>query len=270
MGGQELRFAFGKNWQSFLPEVNDTRLTQAKESLTSFFETTDFKGKSFLDIGSGSGLFSLAAAELGAVRVVSFDYDQHSVSATEALRKERAPDREWKVLEGSALDTAFLKNLGTFDIVYSWGVLHHTGAMWDAIKNTAPLTAPGGHYCIALYNRAEGRFGSPFWKRVKERYNRGSRLSKLLIEWLYILVFFILAPLSRFKSPLRSMREYGAKRGMHYRRDVADWVGGYPYEYATVEEVFTFMKKEFPHFRLVNVKSVSGIGNNWFLFVRES
>lgn len=269
-GDASLRFGFGKNWQAFLPEVDATRIQRAKDSLTSFLGLPDLKGKTFLDIGSGSGLFSYAAYLLGAERIVNFDFDLHSVRATESLWEKAGKPVHWKVERGSALDTHYLGTLGEFDIVYSWGVLHHTGAMWDAIRNTGRLTASGGLYCIALYNKVEGRFGSRFWLAVKKRYNRGSYLTQKFIEWLYISVYFILAPLAHFRSPLRFMREYGGARGMDWRRDVTDWVGGYPYEYASPEEVFSFMKKEFPTFSLANLKTVGSIGNNWFLFRNES
>ncbi len=265
-----LRFGFGKNWQQFLNVLNETRIRRAKESLTSFFEIDSLEGKTFLDIGSGSGLFSYAAFLLGAKQVVSFDYDPQSVSATEKIREHAGNPSHWTVAQGSALDPEYLKTLGSFDIVYSWGVLHHTGAMWDAIRNTALLTKPGGLYCIALYNKVEGRFGSRFWLAVKKRYNAGSFITKRIIESLYWFVFFFMAPLLRFKNPFRVMREYGEQRGMHYWRDIVDWVGGYPYEYASVGEVFAFMKKEYPSFTLVNVKTVGSIGNNWFLFRNDA
>ncbi len=260
------RFEFGKNWQDFLMIPDEKRTERAKGSLLSFFDLPDLKGKSFVDIGSGSGLFSYAAYLLGAERIVSYDFDINSVEATRSLSERAGKPTHWKVEQGSALDANYLKSLGVFDIVYSWGVLHHTGAMWEAVRNTVTLTAPQGLYCIALYNRVEGRFGSQFWLAVKEHYNRGSRVTKRIIEWLYIFVYYILAPLARFKNPLRFMHEYGAERGMNYRRDVADWVGGYPYEFASVGEVFAYMKQNFPSFHLVNLRTVGSIGNNWFLF----
>lgn len=266
MAKKELRFGFGRNWQDFLPVVDEYRIERAKDSLSSFLGLPDLTNKTFLDIGSGSGLFSYGAFLLGASKVESFDYDPFSVEATKSLAHKAGNPATWNVAQGSALDEEYLKSLGLFDVVYSWGVLHHTGSMWEAIRKTAKSTAPGGLYCIALYNNVEGRFGSKFWLSVKRHYNRGSGITKRLIEWMYTFVYFILAPALRFKNPFRFMREYGEKRGMHYRRDVIDWVGGYPYEYANVEEVFTFMKKEFPSFQLVNIKTVQSIGNNWFLF----
>src|SRR5207302_10440486 len=128
------RFEFGKNWGRFLEVLDDERIGEAEESLKKMLEVEGLAGKSFLDIGSGSGLFSLAARRLGA-RVHSFDYDPQSVACAAELRRRYFPnDEDWVVEPGSALDEAYLNRLGTFDIVYSWGVLHHTGAMWQALK----------------------------------------------------------------------------------------------------------------------------------------
>src|SRR5713226_6998608 len=147
-GGE--RFAFGENWARFLALLDDQRIRDAEESLQSKLEVENLAGKSFLDVGSGSGLFSLAARRLGA-RVHSFDYDPQSVACTLELRRRYFPDdEEWKIEEGSALDTNYLKSLGTFDVVYSWGVLHHTGAMWQALEHVVGAVAPGGKLFIAI------------------------------------------------------------------------------------------------------------------------
>src|SRR5438128_7073825 len=118
------RFEFGRNWSRFLATLADTRIADAEDSLRKMLETEDLRGKRFLDIGSGSGLFSLAARRLGA-RVHSFDYDPRSVACTSELKRRYFNgDDRWKVEEGSALDAVYVKSLGTFDVVYSWGVLH--------------------------------------------------------------------------------------------------------------------------------------------------
>ncbi|MGB8510330.1 MAG: class I SAM-dependent methyltransferase, partial [Pyrinomonadaceae bacterium] len=163
------RFEFGNNWSRFLSLLNDDRIVEAEESLRVMLGVEDLAGKSFLDIGSGSGLFSLAARRLGA-RVHSFDYDPQSVACAVELRRRYFPgDEDWKVEEGSALDTAYLKSLGEFDVVYSWGVLHHTGQMWPALENAALPVAPGGKLFIAIYNDTGSQAAR--WKWIKRTYN---------------------------------------------------------------------------------------------------
>lgn len=146
------RFEFGKNWQRFLSTLDERRIAEAERSLREMLDATDLAGKSFLDVGSGSGLFSLAARRLGA-RVRSFDLDPRSIACTRTL-KERyfADDRQWNICAGSVLDRAFLSQLGTFDVVYAWGVLHHTGAMWQAIENVLDRVGERGQLYIAIYN----------------------------------------------------------------------------------------------------------------------
>jgi len=141
---EDLRFQFGKNWGRFLEVLDDERIAEAERSLVEMLEVRDLRGRSFLDVGSGSGLFSLAARRLGATRVHSFDYDADSVACTRELkRRYYANDADWTIEQGSVLDPTYLQPLGTFDIVYSWGVLHHTGDMWRALGNVTDLVHPG-------------------------------------------------------------------------------------------------------------------------------
>ncbi|HWC76414.1 MAG TPA: class I SAM-dependent methyltransferase, partial [Blastocatellia bacterium] len=145
------RFAFGQNWARYLEGLDESRIQDAETSLKEMLEVEDLQGKSFLDIGSGSGLFSLAARRLGA-RVHSLDYDPQSVACTSELRRRYFPgDSSWTVEEGSTLDREYLNSLGSFDVVYSWGVLHHTGRMWEALDNALVPVKPGGRLFVAIY-----------------------------------------------------------------------------------------------------------------------
>ncbi len=267
-------FSFGRNWQAFLKSLDDERVKIAEASLTQFLGLSDLRGKTFLDIGCGSGLFSYAAFNLGAKRIVSFDLDPFSVECCKYLRGKASNPAHWDIYEGSVLDKGFLSGLGTFDIVYSWGVLHHTGKMWDAIEQSAALVNPAGYYYIAIYNKILARDGStswihPFWLKVKTVYNTYPALGTYLLEPLAMSAYLAIV-VARGENPVTHIRNYKSHRGMSWRTDATDWLGGYPYEFATVEEIFKFVKGKFPHFNLENVKVTSGRGLNWYLFKRSS
>jgi len=237
------RFEFGKNWSHFLKVLDRDRISEAGKSLQQMLELENLSGKSFLDIGSGSGLFSLAARRLGA-RVHSFDCDSLSVACTKELRRRNFPDdSNWKVEEGNVLDVHYLQNLGEFDIVYSWGVLHHTGAMWQALENVAPKVKGGGKLFISIYN--DQGIASRLWATLKNFYVHSSKPIKLIIV-LGVGVYFetrlAIKRLMRRQNPL-PFKEWGdmrKKRGMSAWYDLVDWVGGYPFEVAKPEEMFDF------------------------------
>jgi SAM-dependent methyltransferase len=262
------RFAFGKNWQSFLRVLDDARIAEAEKSLRAMLETESLEGRSFLDVGCGSGLFSLAARRLGARKVHSFDFDPQSVACARELKRRYFPDdQRWTIEPGSALDADYLSGLGTFDIVYAWGVLHHTGDMWKAMERVAPLVGKGGRLFVALYN--DGGRTSRCWRIVKKLYNQ--RLpGPLLIASIFIPLFVVkglAVDLARIRNPFLRYREYKKQRGMSIVHDWLDWLGGYPYEVARPEEVFEFYRKR--GFNLVKLKTPGGnLGNNEFVFMR--
>ncbi|MHC4128163.1 MAG: class I SAM-dependent methyltransferase [Planctomycetota bacterium] len=260
-------FAFGKNWQRFLDLFSEERVQTAAESIRDFTGLPDLKGKSFVDIGCGSGLFSYAAHRLGADRLVSFDVDEFSVRCCRHLHERAGAPASWIVRSGSILDEQLVAELGTFDVVYSWGVLHHTGRMWDALRHAGGMVNRSGYFYITIYNNRRGLRGSRSWLRIKRLYNRMPPVGRKFMEYVYIANWFQ-SRLIRFKNPMKRIRDYQQKRGMNWRTDVTDWVGGYPYEFATVQEVFDFVRKNFPDFLLEGLKSTRGLGTNWFLFRR--
>jgi len=259
------RFEFGKNWQGFLSTLTDKRIRIAETSIKEMLRIDNLSGKTFLDVGSGSGLFSLAARRLGA-KIHSFDYDPASVACTQELRSRYFPnDPNWVVEEGSVLDEDFLKSLGNFDIVYSWGVLHHTGNMWAALEKTASLVKKNATFFIAIYNN-QGR-KSRFWKKVKVSYCSGM-LGKTIVSCIFIPYFISRALLSCIRRRENVFTGYKKNRGMSITHDWFDWLGGLPFEVATVEEILRFCRDR--GFVIKNIKTTNGLGNNQFVFVRHS
>jgi 2-polyprenyl-6-hydroxyphenyl methylase/3-demethylubiquinone-9 3-methyltransferase len=262
------RFGFGANWLEFSKQIDDLRIASAEAAPRDMLGQA-FAGKSFLDTGRGSGLSSLAARRLGA-RVRSFDYDENSVECTRRLRERfRREDPDWEVEQGSILDQDFIARLGTFDIVYSWGVLHHTGNMRQAIANAASLVSPGGLFMIAIYHK------TPFcwmWKIEKRWYSGASECQQRLARFLYRSAVSL-----RFRlggRPLAAqLSSYSAQhRGMDYERDIHDWLGGYPYESARPDEVRSMIEPR--GFQIVRSTTLSnfgllGTGNDEFVFSRS-
>jgi 2-polyprenyl-6-hydroxyphenyl methylase/3-demethylubiquinone-9 3-methyltransferase len=263
------RFAFGENWARFLSELTPQRIRAAEESLQAMLGAERLDRRRFFDIGCGSGLFSLAARRLGA-EVVSFDYDPHSVACAQELKRRYCgeQDRGWAILRGSVLDANFLRSLGAFDIVYSWGVLHHTGAMWQALDQVAGSVRPGGKLFIAIYNDQGTR--SRRWLAVKKTYNRLPPALRFTI----VLPSFVVLYWRRMVKDLlagkpgRTFRQQ-RDRGMSLWRDLIDWVGGYPFEVARPEQIFDFYLER--GFQLVKLTTCGGsLGCNEFVFYKPA
>jgi 2-polyprenyl-3-methyl-5-hydroxy-6-metoxy-1,4-benzoquinol methylase len=266
---QGKRFEFGKNWSTFLNHLNDEQITAAEASLCSMLELPNLVGKSFLDVGSGSGLFSLAAHRLGA-QVHSFDFDPQSVACTKELRRRySANDQLWRIEQKSVLDVEYVSSLGLFDVVYSWGVLHHTGAMWQALERVHPLVAKEGRLFIAIYNNTGTQ--SARWRRIKQFYNalpRPLRLPYTVAVATPLEIKRLLRSLAsgRFSNYTKRWTGNGY-RGMNHWRDTVDWIGGYPYEVAKPEEIFEYYKAR--RFTLLRLKCVCGLGCNEYVFKKD-
>ena len=258
-------FRFGKNWDLFIRRaLSDERIRISREHILKFLELPDLAGKYFLDVGCGSGLSSRAALEAGAERVVSFDSDPDSVRTTERVRQMSGSPPHWTVLRGSILDEAFVASLEPADIVYAWGVLHHTGQMWKAIEYAAGLMREHGVFYVALYTRSSK---SDYWVKVKKRYNSAQAFQKRLMELRYIVRHTFLPQLLHRKNPLRWIRNYESMRGMSYLTDLRDWLGGWPYEDAKIEDVLRFCRNKL-NLELINIST--GEANTEYLFLTQN
>ena len=270
-GDTHKRFEFGENWSAFLNGLDESRIQQAIDSLVDMLGLDSLEGTSFLDIGSGSGLFSLAALRLGA-EVTSMDFDPKSVACTSEMKSRYASNADnWTVKQGSVLDESLMQSLGEFDLVYSWGVLHHTGNMNRAMQIASDRVADGGLFFIAIYNDQGG--ASQRWLKIKQLYNRLPRWLRpfwvvKVASWYELK--FAAARLARLQNPL-PFKDWRAKkldRGMSAWHDWVDWIGGLPFEVAKPEAIILPLRQR--GFVLENLKTVgSGWGCNEFVFRRE-
>lgn len=264
----EARFQFGENWKRFLFSLEENQIVEAEKSIKRMLEVEDLSGRTFLDVGSGSGLSSLAARRLGAA-VYSFDSDPESVACTQYLKQRFFPgDPRWNIQQGSVLDESWLGSLAQYDIVYSWGVLHHTGEMWRALANVHPLVKPGGKLFIAIYND-QGRI-SEFWRVIKKLYNRLPAAFRFVLTWPALVVLWgprTVKDLLR-GQPFSTWRNYAKSRGMSPWHDLVDWVGGYPFEVAKPEAIVNFYETR--NYELQKLHSCGvELGCNEFVFTKR-
>lgn len=255
---EQITFSFGENWRDFVEHMSDDAVMRARTDIEEWLGPTGVSGKTVLDLGCGSGVHSLCFHMLGAKEIVSIDVDPHSVETTRLLWERAGKPANWRILHGSALDRDFMGQLGEHEIVYSWGVLHHTGSMWEALENARARVRRGGQFWIALYVKGPKY---PQHLATKKKYNRASRLGKKIMVWKHIL------------GMMRDRRRVGLDpfawnerdgRGMDTYHDVIDWLGGLPYEVASREEVVAFCGER--GFALEKIKETNEGGCNIYLF----
>lgn len=233
--GAETHFAFGKNWAAYAEKIAEAEIFEAEKGLRRLLGE-NLHGLRFLDLGCGSGLHALAALRMGAKEVVALDIDADSVATTHALLVRHAPGSHWRVEEKSVFDLT-TESFGRFDVVYSWGVLHHTGDMCRAIRQAAALVAGGGRFAFALYRRI---WMDWFWRLEKRWYAQASKTAQHRARTFHRALYRIcLAATGRGFSVY--VANYKSNRGMSFDHDVHDWLGGWPYESISPWEVETLM-----------------------------
>jgi 2-polyprenyl-6-hydroxyphenyl methylase/3-demethylubiquinone-9 3-methyltransferase len=259
-------FDFGQNWKEFSEHaLTPERFQQARTHFDELMQGVEIDGKSFIDIGFGQGL-ALLCSMLSGARAFGLDINPkcREVFAFNRARFLQDEGKDARVAVGSILDRAVLHEVhgwapGGFDIVHSWGVLHHTGAMWTAIENAASLVAPNGHLVLAIYNR---HWSSRAWTLIKKTYVRAPGWIQALLNWLFVPVIYLAKLIATRRNPLRK------ERGMDFYYDVVDWIGGFPYEYASrdeIERIVTAHGFTLERFVPCNVP----IGCNEFVFKRR-
>jgi 2-polyprenyl-6-hydroxyphenyl methylase/3-demethylubiquinone-9 3-methyltransferase len=252
-------FDFGKNWKKYSDNALDSsRFEEAFTSLVQLAGEGEIAGKSFLDIGCGSGLFALSASKAGACRVTGIDVSLNSIETSLQNQQRFLPHSEINFQHKSIFDQD-IKELGKHQVVYSWGVLHHTGSMWNAFDVTMELVEDRGMLIVAIYNK---HWSSPLWKIIKRFYN----ISPKIVQKIMICIFCGIIAIAKFlvtgKNPFARK-----KRGMTFYYDVIDWVGGYPYEYASKNEIVNYVEAK--GFKLQKfVKASVPTGCNEYVFIK--
>lgn len=261
----DLRFEFGKNWHNFVKRnFTEERLQVTQKHLLDFIGRPSLEGLDFLDIGCGSGLHSFGAFRSGARRIHGLDYDPNSVAASKFLREKAGSPANWTVERGDVLDEASIAKLGKWNFVYSWGVLHHTGDVWRAVRNAQSAVADGGLFYIALY-AADVQPRVQFWLDKKQEYNRASPLKKKqMVAW-YVWNEGMHRKIGNLPAVAKQIVDYRLQRGMNYFADVRDWLGGWPMEFVFDQEVVDLLEQQHG-FRLINV--ATGQACSEYLFER--
>lgn len=257
----EHAFDFGTNWKEYSKAaLNDRAFIEARNSLKNLLGERVFAEAEVLDVGCGSGIFSLAAAQLGAKSVIGLDINPNSIAASEANAQRWIEAKIYvRFVQADILSPEPIRSYGQFDILYAWGSLHHTGQMNQAIRNCAEFIRPGGYFALAIYNR---HLTSEAWKAIKRTYNKLPFLGKKVMVGIFYPIIWAAKWIVTGKNPLRM------HRGMNFYHDVVDWVGGYPYEYATGDEMIKFVSGL--GFKLVKfVPCQLPTGNNQFVFMKE-
>ncbi len=257
-----MRYKFGENWLRFLQNVDKKNFANAKNSLK--FILSKKNNKSFVDVGCGSGLFSLSATYYYK-RILSLDIDDNSLLATKTLKKTfKINSKKWRIKKGSVLNKKFLKKIGKFDMVYCWGVAHHTGDMWKALENLKILTKKNSRLFIAIYN--DQGIKSKIWWMIKIIYNFLPNFLRKFYLKVFELLYYINYTIKNFgKLDYKKLRKQ--RRGMNFWENLDDWIGGYPYEYSSVEKLNNFFIER--GFKLLKVKKSHGSGCNEILFERK-
>ena len=209
--------SFGYEWQAFSEMLPDY-----ESNFRWYFERFPkdaFAGKLILDAGCGTGRHTFHMAQSGAREVVAMDFSQ----AIEVAARNNRANPNTHFVQADIYHPPFLP--GTFDFVYSLGVLHHLPDPEKGFRTLLPLLKAGNYMNIYLYWNLETE---PAWRRAALRAVTGVRsvttrlphglLKKL--SWLIAAGFQV-----AFVLPARALARFSPTRRLadrvplgHYRK----------------------------------------------------
>jgi ubiquinone/menaquinone biosynthesis C-methylase UbiE len=135
--------------RSYFDRIEDYRYNVYATWMKGAIGFDSYSGKRLLEVGCGTGTDLLQFAR-GGSRVVGVDLTPRSIEITR--QRFRVYDLDGEFAIGDAENLAFPDN--SFDVVYSFGVIHHTPDTRRAVSEFHRVLKPGGRAIVMLYNRA--------------------------------------------------------------------------------------------------------------------
>jgi len=194
-------------WTEYIPEY-----PASEKHWELFYTEEEVRGRTVLDAGCGTGIFSIIFANKGAAKVMGIDISPGSLMTAESLRKKfNLQNVEFQ--KQDMLELPFGDE--TFDIIWAWGTVHHTTAPFKAISELVRVLKRGGSFLLAVYRKTRltlvheiirktliktprrswtalsrilAFFLAPvvFLFKKREKSRKGEKLSELILDWYFV------------------------------------------------------------------------------------
>jgi ubiquinone biosynthesis O-methyltransferase len=194
-------------WTEYIPEYE-----ASEKHWSLFYNPKEVKGKTVLDAGCGTGVFSIIFARNGAAKVTGIDISPGSLDTARSLKKKFGlANAEFRQQDMLRLPFAS----ASFDIVWAWGTVHHTTDPLGAIAELIRVLKPGGSLFLAIYKRTnvtwvheivrKTMIRTPRWSwnslakagalalspivflfKKRQKSRKGEKLSELILDWYFV------------------------------------------------------------------------------------
>ncbi len=194
-------------WTEYIPEYE-----ASEKHWLLFYSPEEVKGKTVLDAGCGTGVFSIIFARNGAAKVTGIDISPGSLGTARGLKEKfglaNAEFQQQDMLHLSFRDASF-------DIVWAWGTVHHTTDPLGAITELIRVLKPGGSLFLAIYKQTsvtwiheiirKTMIRTPRWSwnvlakagafmltpvvflfKRRQKSRKGEKLSELILDWYFV------------------------------------------------------------------------------------